>query len=39
VAVRAPTIPAGAVWLNVERAPTAEDLRSRLVLFHFWTYG
>ena len=37
--VRAPALPVDAVWLNVERPLTPEDLRGRLVLLDFWTYG
>jgi len=39
VAIRAPALPVDAVWLNVERPLTPEDLRGRLVLLDFWTYG
>jgi hypothetical protein len=38
-AVRAPALPVDAVWLNVERPLTPADLRGRLVLLDFWTYG
>ena len=38
VAVRAPSLPTDAVWLNVERPLTDDDLRGRVVLLDFWTY-
>lgn len=37
MAVREPPIPTEAVWLNVDRPLTAQDLRGRVVLWHFWT--
>jgi hypothetical protein len=39
VAVRAPALPTGAVWLNVERPLRPDDLRGRVVLLDFWTYA
>lgn len=36
---RTPAFPAGLDWLNVERPLTQDDLRGRLVLLDFWTYG
>jgi len=39
MAIRAPALPTNAVWLNVERPLTTEDLRSRIVLLDFWTFG
>lgn len=35
--VRAPELPAGLEWLNVERGPSLTDLRGRFVLLDFWT--
>ena len=37
--VRAPEFPTGLDWLNVERLLTLADLRGRLVILDFWTYG
>lgn len=37
MAVRAPAIPTDAVWLNVARPLTTQDLRGRVMLLHFWT--
>jgi DNA-binding beta-propeller fold protein YncE/thiol-disulfide isomerase/thioredoxin len=39
MAIRAPALPADAVWLNVERPLTPADLAGHLVLLHFWTYA
>ena len=38
MAVRAPALPTEALWLNVERPLTTEDLRGRVVLLDFWTF-
>jgi hypothetical protein len=35
----APEFQDGLDWLNVERSLTLRDLRGRLVLLDFWTYG
>jgi thiol-disulfide isomerase/thioredoxin len=32
-------LPEGLEWLNVERPLTAEDLRGKVVILDFWTYG
>jgi hypothetical protein len=39
IAVRAPTLPTDAAWLNVERALEPGDLLGRVVLLDFWTYA
>lgn len=38
MAVRAPALPTDAVWLNVARPLTSDDLRGRVVLLDFWTF-
>jgi hypothetical protein len=37
--IHAPALPTDAVWLNVERPLTTDDLRGRIVLLDFWTFG
>lgn len=37
--VLAPEIPAGLHWLNVERPLSMAELKGRIVLLDFWTYG
>jgi len=37
--VRAPEFPAGLTWFNVSRPLTVNDLRGKLVILDFWTYG
>jgi hypothetical protein len=39
LAIHAPALPTDAVWLNVERPLTTDDLRGRIVLLDFWTFG
>ena len=38
-ATRSPHFPAGLDWINVERPLSLDDLRGRVVLLDFWTYG
>jgi hypothetical protein len=35
----APEFPPGLDWLNVERRLELADLRGKVVLLDFWTYG
>jgi len=37
--VSAPSFPAGLEWLNTRRPLTLADLRGKVVLLEFWTYG
>lgn len=37
--VRAAQFPAEAQWHNVSRPLTMSDLRGKLVILDFWTYG
>jgi thiol-disulfide isomerase/thioredoxin len=37
--VRAPEFPSDVEWLNVDRRLSLADLRGKLVLLDFWTYG
>jgi thiol-disulfide isomerase/thioredoxin len=37
--VAAPEFPEGLDWLNVDRPLTLADLRGKIVLLDFWTYG
>jgi hypothetical protein len=37
--VHAPDFPAGLDWLNVTRPLSIKDLRGKIVLLDFWTYG
>ncbi|MBY0550864.1 MAG: redoxin domain-containing protein [Candidatus Obscuribacterales bacterium] len=36
--VKAPPLTSGKGWLNVERPPTWDDLRGKVVLLDFWTF-
>jgi hypothetical protein len=35
----APDFPAGLDWINTLRPLTLRDLRGKIVLLDFWTYG
>jgi hypothetical protein len=37
--VRAPDFPPGLEWFNTDRPLTLKDLRGKLVILDFWTYG
>ena len=37
--VRAPEFPAGLTWFNTSRPLSLEDLRGRIGILDFWTYG
>jgi hypothetical protein len=37
--VRAPDFPSGLDWINVPRPLSLADLRGKVVLLDFWTYG
>jgi thiol-disulfide isomerase/thioredoxin len=37
--IAAPDFPADLNWLNVEKPLTMQDLRGKIVLLDFWTYG
>lgn len=37
--VHAPELPQTAVWLNTDRPLSLKELRGRIVLLDFWTYG
>jgi hypothetical protein len=37
--VNAPDFPVGTDWLNVDRPLSLRDLRGKLVLLDFWTFG
>ena len=37
--VRAPELSDGLTWFNTRRPLTTADLRGKLVILDFWTYG
>lgn len=37
--VRAPDFTAGATWFNTDRPLRISDLRGKIVILDFWTYG
>ena len=37
--VHPPPFPGDLEWLHVRRPPTWDDLRGKIVLLDFWTYG
>lgn len=37
--IHAPELPADAVWLNVERPLSSDELRGKVLLLDFWTYA
>lgn len=37
--VRAPLFPEDLEWLHVARPPNWQDLRGKVVVLDFWTYG
>lgn len=37
--VKAPEFPTGLDWLNTTRPLTVQDLRGKVVLLDFWTFG
>ncbi len=37
--IHAPDFPAGLDWLNTDHSLSLYDLRGKLVLLDFWTYG
>ncbi len=36
---QAPEFPTGLDWLNTTRPLTTQDLRGKVVILDFWTYG
>jgi hypothetical protein len=39
ISVRAPAFPSDVAWLNTDRPLSWEDLRGRVVVLEFFTYG
>lgn len=37
--IRAPDFPSGLEWLNTPHPLSIKDLRGKVVLLEFWTYG
>ncbi len=37
--VRAPEFPVGLGWLNTDGPVSLQDLRGRIVILDFWTFG
>ncbi len=37
--IHAPDFRAGLTWLNTDRPLSLSDLRGKIVLLDFWTYG
>ena len=37
--VNAPDFPEGLEWVNTDRPISLRDLRGRIVILEFWTYG
>jgi len=37
--VNAPDFPAGLEWVNTDRPVSLGDLRGKIVILEFWTYG
>ncbi|MBI2877576.1 MAG: hypothetical protein HYY20_11915 [Candidatus Tectomicrobia bacterium] len=37
--IRAPDFPPGLAWLNTDHPLSLQELRGKLVLLDFWTYG
>ncbi len=37
--VNAPDFPPGLEWVNTDRPVSLRDLRGKIVILEFWTYG